>query len=127
MSEAPKPVMGRVGWIDLTVGDATGLRDFYAKVAGWKPSDVSMGDYADFNMLDSEGVPAAGVCHARGGNADMPPQWMIYVYVADLDASLAACRAGGGQVVAGPKTMGAARYAAIRDPAGAVMGLYQAG
>lgn len=127
MGEMPKPVMGRVGWIDLTIDDASGVRDFYAKVAGWKPSEVSMGDYADFSMLDSEDVPAAGVCHARGGNAGMPPVWIIYVYVPDLDASLAACRAGGGEVVLGPKSMGKARYAVIRDPAGAAMGLFQAG
>jgi len=127
VSEAPKPVMGRVGWIDLTVDDATGLRDFYAKVAGWKPTDVSMGEYADYSMVDAEGVPAAGVCHARGANAGQPRQWVMYVYVADLDASLAACRTGGGEVVSGPRSHGAARYAVIRDPAGAVMGLYQAG
>lgn len=127
MSTMPKPVMGRVGWIDLTVGDAGGVRDFYAKVTGWKPSDVPMGDYADFNMLDSEGVPAAGVCHARGGNAGLPRQWLIYVYVPDLDSSLEACRTAGGEVIAGPKSMGAARYAVIRDPAGAAMALYQAG
>jgi hypothetical protein len=61
--------MGRVGWVDLTVGDASGVRDFYAKVAGWKPAEVGMGDYSDFNMLDAAGRPAAGVCHARGVNA----------------------------------------------------------
>ncbi len=68
----------------------------------------------------------AGVCHARGANAELPPVWLIYVVVADLDASLAACRERGGQVIAGPRSMGRARYAVIRDPAGAAVGLYQA-
>ncbi len=127
MSTEQKPVMGRIGWIDLTVDDAARVRDFYARVTGWTPEAADMGDYSDFSMLDAAGDPAAGVCHARGANADQPPQWMIYVYVADLDASLAACRAAGGEVVAGPKSHGAARFAVIRDPAGAVAGLYQAG
>lgn len=36
-------------------------------------------------------------------------------------------RARGGALVAGPKNMGPdARYAVIKDPAGAVAGLYQA-
>ena len=42
--------IGRIGWIDISVDDARGLRDFYAKVVGWKPEDVSMGEYDDFNM-----------------------------------------------------------------------------
>jgi predicted enzyme related to lactoylglutathione lyase len=29
--------IGKIGWIDITVDDAGGLRDFYAKVVGWKP------------------------------------------------------------------------------------------
>lgn len=57
----------------------------------------------------------------------MPAQWLAYIVVADLDASLAECKTRGGAVVAGPKNMGpGARYAVIRDPAGAVAGLYQA-
>lgn len=42
--------IGRVGWIDITVDDATGLKDFYAAVTGWKPKDVSMGEYSDLMM-----------------------------------------------------------------------------
>lgn len=51
----------------------------------------------------------------------MPAQWLIYLTVADLDASLAACAEGGGEAVAGPRSMGVyGRMAVIRDPAGAV-------
>ena len=121
-----KPV-GGVGWVDLTVADAAGIRDFYRDVAGWTASEVSMGGYSDFCMNEpATGSPAAGVCHARGENADLPPQWMIYVRVADLDASLAKCAEGGGRLVAGPRSFGAGRrYAVIEDPAGAVCALYE--
>jgi len=27
--------VGKIGWIDITVDDATGLRDFYKEVVGW--------------------------------------------------------------------------------------------
>jgi predicted enzyme related to lactoylglutathione lyase len=120
--------IGRIGWIDLTVEDAEGARDFYATVAGWSPSPVDMGGYSDFNMTPTHrDEPVAGVCHARGANADLPAQWLIYITVADLDASLARCAELGGTVVAGPKQMvGMGRYAVIRDPAGAVAGLFEA-
>ena len=120
------PEIGTIGWQDLTVPDAEKVRDFYAAVVGWRTESVDMGGYADFNMIaPGSGKAVAGVCHARGVNGDLPAQWLLYLIVADLDASLAACRARHGAVVAGPREMGGARFAVIRDPAGAVAALYQ--
>lgn len=117
---------GGIGWIDLTVPNADEIRDFYKSVAGWQAEGVSMGEYNDFNMkADSEGNPVAGICHARGSNADFPPQWLIYINVDDLSVSLESCKEKGGEVVAGPFEMGESRYAVIRDPAGAVCALFQ--
>jgi predicted enzyme related to lactoylglutathione lyase len=120
-----QPTIGRIEWRDLTVADAGTLRDFYSEVVGWTPEPVSMGDYSDYNMCDSDGNTVAGICHARRGNADLPPQWLLYVTVEDLDASLQRCAASGGKLVSGPKPIGADRYCVIRDPAGAVLALYQ--
>jgi uncharacterized protein len=115
---------GSVGWVDLTVPEAEALRDFYAEVVGWKPEPVDMGDYRDFNMTDpADRAPRAGVCHARGVNAGLPPVWVVYFRVADLDASLAAVEREGGEVMAPPRAAGGTRYAVIRDPAGAVCAL----
>ena len=127
MSEKPGP--RTIAWRDLTVADAEGIRDFYENVVGWSSEPVSMGEYSDFNMLPSEGEgPAAGICHARGVNDDLPPVWLIYIVVEDLEKSLAACAEGGGEVLMGPKGMGpGSAYAVIRDPAGAVSALYQVG
>ena len=127
MSAPDRPSIGSVTWFDLTVPDAGSVRDFYASVIGWEPSEVSMGDYADYAM-NAPGTDntVAGVCHARGANAGLPPMWLAYVAVESLDASLARCRDGGGAVVAGPKTMGShGRYAVIRDPAGACVALFE--
>lgn len=125
MSEAGE--IGKIGWIDITVDDAEGLRDFYAQVTGWKPEPVDMGEYSDFNMtLPASGTPAAGICHARGGNTNLPRQWLIYIVVADADASAVACTEKGGKVLIGPKDMGGGRFAVIEDPSGAVAALYQA-
>lgn len=118
--------VGKIGWIDITVDDAEGLQDFYAKVAGWKPERVDMGDYSDFNMtMPATGTPSAGICHARGDNVALPRQWLIYIVVTDADASAAACTDNGGKVLVGPKDMGGGRFAVIEDPSGAVAALYQ--
>ncbi|MDH3459016.1 MAG: VOC family protein [Gemmatimonadota bacterium] len=121
-----KPRVGTIAWTDLTVPDAATLRDFYAKVVGWHHEPVDMGGYDDFTMLPSpDGEPIAGVCNARGPNADLPPQWLNYIVVADLDESVRVCRSLGGSVIVGPKAMNAdSRYCVIRDPAGAVVALF---
>ena len=128
MSETPPPPpLGTIGWADLTVPDAPRLRDFYTAVTGWRADPIPMGEYDDFLMVSAAtGAPVAGVCHARGANAGLPPQWLVYVTVADLDASLARCAELGGAVVTPTRgTAPAARYAVVRDPAGAVVALYQ--
>lgn len=121
MAEPPR--VGAVAWQDLTVPSAEAIRDFYAAVVGWRPEPVEMGGYSDFNMVAPDGQPAAGICHARGINARLPPQWLVYVTVENLDASLEACLGRGGVVVDGPRGMGEQRFAVIRDPAGAHVGL----
>lgn len=117
---------GTIGWHDLTVEDAETARDFYEAVAGWRPEPVELEGYQDFNMrLPHRQEAVAGVCHARGSNADLPPQWLMYVVVESLDRSLERCREMDGEVVAGPRGIGGSRYAVIRDPAGAVCALYE--
>ncbi len=123
-NQAPPP--GQIGWLDLTVNNAETIRDFYKQVTGWNISHVPMGDYNDFNMLPSgSDQPVAGICHAKGPNADIPPQWMIYIIVTDLDKSIEACTKFGGEIINGPRNMDGAGFCIIKDPAGAVAGLYQ--
>lgn len=91
-----KSNVGKIGWLDISVKDASGLRDFYSKVVGWKAEPVDMGGYDDYMMgMPGSGEPAAGVCHARGSNTDMPRQWLIYIFVDLTDAGNDACRGNG--------------------------------
>ena len=122
MSSTPQP--GTVTWQDLTVEDAEKIRDFYQSVVGWRPEPVNVGGYSDF-VMTSEGSEVAGVCHARGANAALPPVWLIYITVDDLDHSIAECERLGGSVLTAPRSYGGGRYCVIKDPAGAVCALYQ--
>jgi hypothetical protein len=125
--ENTKPRCGSIEWHDLTVENAEAVRDFYEAVVGWKPEPVNMGDYSDFNMTRPDsGEPAAGICHSRGVNTDLPPAWLIYISVEDIDASLREVAARGGRVLRPASGMGpTGRYAVIQDPAGAVCALFE--
>lgn len=118
--------VGLIGWFDLTVPNAGEVKDFYAKVVGWKPEPVSMGDYDDYNMNQPDsGETVTGVCHARGGNADIPAQWMMYITVDNVHKSALACSESGGKILVGPKKMGDyGEYAIIEDPAGAAVAIF---
>ena len=117
---------GTIAWTDLTVADAPRVRDFYREVVGWEVRGEPMGGYEDFSMLPPGTDRAvAGVCHARGVNADMPPQWLVYVVVPDVDRSAARCVELGGTIVTAPRPLGGGRVCVVRDPAGAVLALYR--
>lgn len=116
---------GKIGWIDMTVDDAPKVRDFYKAVVGWGSEEVSMGEYADYSMTTSDGQAVAGICHARGSNAELPAGWLIYITVKDVEDSASTCIAHGGEVLVAPTGLGGGRFCVIRDPAGSVAALYQ--
>lgn len=123
--------VGRIGWLDLTVADASTARDFYRHVVGWSVQDVEMKDgdarYADYNMLGGDGSPAAGICYARGANVDLPPVWLIYLPVGDLAESLRRVEGEGGTIVKVVRGRdGDHAYAVVQDPVGAYLALAQA-
>jgi predicted enzyme related to lactoylglutathione lyase len=122
MDTTPGP--GSISWQDLTVDDAERVRDFYQAVVGWKPETISMGAYSDF-VMKADNDTVAGICHARGSNADLPPVWLIYITVEDLDHSLQECQRLGGALVSAPRSYGGGRYCVIKDPAGALCAIYQ--
>lgn len=123
-SEEKPGNIGRIEWIDLTVPEASRLKDFYCAVVGWNSSEVDMGMYSDFNInLPGSFDTVAGICHARGGNENLPSQWLIYVRVADVKESIEKCQQKGGKVIDGPRRMAGSNFCVIQDPAGAVMAL----
>ena len=127
MSDASKMEIGTINWADLTVPNADEVRDFYSAVVGWTPVSLDMGGYSDYCMnVPESNRTVAGVCHARGSNANLPAQWLVYITVEDLDRSIGACVERGGKVLAGPTGMGPqGRYCVIQDPAGAAAALFE--
>lgn len=126
MSDQNSPSQGQIVWVDLTVPQADEIRDFYSQLVGWEPQPVDMGTYSDYNMtLPGTDTPAAGICYARGQNADLPAQWLIYISVEDLDQAMETCLSIGGKIVSAPAGGEHYRYCVVQDPAGAVVALVE--
>jgi uncharacterized protein len=126
MSTPDTPRYGSIIWTDLTIPQAEEIRDFYAQVVGWTFTPVSMGNYADFQMnAPATGESVAGICHARGVNAGLPPQWLVYISVEDIDKCVERCSELGGTILVAPRPMGTfGTFCVIKDPAGAVAALF---
>lgn len=121
-----KSSIGDMAWIDLSVKNATEVKEFYQQVIGWKSESISMGEYDDYAMSSPEsGETISGICHAQGVNNDLPPAWLPYFLVENIDQSVAQVIANGGELVTEIKSMGDDRYAVIKDPSGAACAIYQ--
>ena len=121
MSEGTNKAIGSITWTDLTVTNTNEVKDFYNKVVGWKPVPFDMGGYSP-----ESGKTVAGICHSQGINAGLPPQWLIYITVENVDQSAKHCTQLGGKLIIEPKNMGShGRYCVIEDPAGAVAALFE--
>lgn len=126
--ENPKFNHGTINWRDLTTNKADELKGFYEEIAGWQSQDMPMKDgsdeYNDYIMKDAAENPIAGICHSRGVNEGIPPQWIMYISVEDIQEGIAKTENLGGKLLKEHKAKdGSTVYAMIEDPAGAVFAL----
>ena len=118
---------GTVEWMDLTVPDAESLTNFYTEALELTATPVEMDGYSDYCLEPPGGKqPFGGICHARGNNEGIPPQWIIYITVANLEERVEKCLELGGELLKPPGPAGDGRFCLLKDPAGAVFALYQA-
>lgn len=83
-----------------------------------------MGEYDDFVMKSPEEECAQlGICHEKGPNSDIPPQWMVYFNVFDVEAAAKQTVQLGGELVRGKTDMGSYFISIIKGPAGAMVAL----
>jgi predicted enzyme related to lactoylglutathione lyase len=123
---APYPP-GTPCWVDLGTPDLEAATAFYTQLFGWAAQPAGpveqTGGYGFFTK-DGRRVAGYGPLHGQGH----PPVWATYLATDDIEATVAAAREAGGNIVTGPVTVGpAGRMAFVQDPAKAVVGLWQAG
>ena len=109
-------------WYELMTSDVDAATRFYGTVVGWTAEDSGQPgmDYRLWSMGDAKigGLMAIPADAAANG---MPPVWLGYVDVVDVDASVAGLRAAGGAVHLPPTDIpGVGRMAMVADPQGAM-------
>src|SRR5688500_13548917 len=120
---------GTFCWPELTTTDQAGAEKFYGELFGWNLAKTPMGPDAHYTIfLKGENSVAAAAQQDPGQkNAGIPPHWLSYAAVANVDASLEKAKSLGGTVVAGPfDVMEDGRMVGLADPTGAAVALWQA-
>ena len=108
-----------ISYLRIPATDPQASAAFYEAVFGWNVR----ADREDPAFEDGTGHVIGHISseHAVAGEAGVRP----YVYVENVDETLAKVTANGGAVVAAPYPEGDLRVATFRDPAGNVVGVWQ--
>jgi predicted enzyme related to lactoylglutathione lyase len=112
---------GSLGWVELATRDTDRARDFYTTVFGWTVNSSQWYTQWGIGGEDFGGMTDMGDRFPP----EVPPHWMPYFAVTDVDATVQVAVAAGGSVLAEPMSMGnVRRIGVLRDPQGAAFGVY---
>lgn len=108
---------GSLRWFGLLTEDAAVARAFYADLFGWQIQRSSSASH----IILHEGRPIGGITQIGRSTPEIDESsWLVGIEVSDLEASVAAARRLGAQVLRDvTNSEGFAQWAVIEDPQGA--------
>ena len=120
------PEIGDASWHELMTTDWQAAMKFYEEAFGWQPTDsMDMGPEGKYQMFNRPHGMIGGMMNKPKAMADVPPNWMIYFLVPDVDAAAERIKANGGKILNGPMEVpGGDRVVTAMDPQGAAFGLH---
>ncbi len=115
-------------WVDTWQPDADAAMSFYTQLFGWEAEDTMPdGVEGTHYMCRLRGRDVAAIA-SRPEGAPPVTAWTTYVWVDDVDATVAKARDAGGSVLVEPfDALDGGRIAVIADPAGAALGVWAPG
>jgi len=127
-SDAP-PGQGEVGWHELNTTDYNRSWEFYRALFGWKEADSmdmgpELGTYFMFKYADAA-MGMGGMSNVAKVH-ELPPHWLFYITVHDLDGALQRAQQREGKLLNGPMEVpGGSRIAQLVDAQGASFALHE--
>lgn len=120
-----KPGHGFFCWNELMTRDLEGAKKFYTKLLGWEAADSGMPGM-DYTLWKVGGKDVGGMmAMPKEIPAQVPPHWMAYIAVDDVDATAKKVGDLGGKLMHDLMDVpGIGRFVTIQDPTGAVVALF---
>lgn len=119
---------GTFCWPELVASDAGKAKEFYSKLFGWVINDVPISDDQVYSMANLNGKEAGALYQMWTEQAEegVPTHWASYVSVANVDEVVKKAESSGGTIIVTPMDVfDAGRMAAIMDPTGAMISVWQ--
>jgi predicted enzyme related to lactoylglutathione lyase len=110
---------GALVWNELQNYDTDAAKAFYGSVFGWTAitGQVPTGEYTSFMLNDR---PVAGMMRIQPEWGPVPPNWSVYLGVADVQVACDYAAAHGGRVEVSPMAIpDVGTFALLQDPQGA--------
>jgi uncharacterized protein len=121
------PTTGRFVWHELHTNDRPKAIKFYSQMMGWEIQDVPMGPGEPYGLCKMNGKDFAGITRSKAP-AHVPPHWIPYLAVEDVDAAAARVKELGGKILGAPMNIpNVARFAVVADPQGAAFCVHKHG
>jgi len=112
-------------WADLVTPDPAGAEKFYSSLFGWKVEKDEEEDHSGYLHINLGDHHIGGIPPAQR-DAKIPPHWMIYFMVANVEAgSKKAKQMGASIYMPAQKMEGVGTWAVLADPQGAVFALFK--
>lgn len=113
---------GRFFWNELHTREPEKALAFYEKVVGFTHRSMDMGPGGTYHILSKGGVDRGGVTsHLPAG---VPPHWLPYVHVDDVDDVITRARKLGAKIPMAPEDIpGVGRFSILADPSGAALAI----
>ncbi|WP_375572225.1 VOC family protein [Ahrensia marina] len=116
---------GHFHWNELMTRDVPGAQKLYAESLGWTFEEMPMPDGTLYHLCKSGGEMVGGMFDISKSPqfAEVPPNWMAYIAIDDVDAALEKAKANGAIVMGEPfDVQGVGRIAMVQQPDGAMVG-----
>ena len=114
-----------IDYVELSVTDMAAARDFYGAAFGWTFTSYGDGYSGIRTSAESDGDEAGGLAltegESSGGRRGGP---LVLLFSDDLDATLAAVTAAGGEIVNGPYDFPGGRRFHFVDLSGNELGVW---
>ncbi len=117
---------GKIWWTELNTWDAEAAKEYYGAVMGWtfqESPTAGTDNPRPYYIALLNGQPVAGIFTLiKPAFEGVPDHWFTYIAVDDLDKTIAASTAAGGDVRRAPfEIPGTGTMAVVADKNGAVM------
>lgn len=114
---------GTPTWHEVVTPEVERAVQFYADALGMGSQKQEMGEQSYTSLTDVDGRVVGGTMAPQFEG--VPPHWLVYFQVADIDATVAQVTERGGKVVVPVFDLPIGRIGFVSDPQGAHFGLMQ--